>query len=358
MKIKKAILTGGGRGTRLRPVTNTINKHLIPLANKPMIFYAIESAVNAGIEEIFININPGETQLQKNIGDGGHWGAKITFFEQTGGAQGIAHAVKCAENFIGNDPFLFVLSDNIIKHDLKKFLENFTASGDDARLMLATVKDPERSGVAKFSADGKLLEIIEKPSNPPSNQIMTGIMVYGPKVYFEAYNQLKKSARGEYEISGINSYLLNKGYKVGYENIDWWMDTGVPDDLVVANAALLDGKSDAEFTIQGMPDKSAKISGKVHIGAGTTVGTGVELLGPVIIGENCTLENCIVGPHVTIGSGSTVKQAAIKNSIILNNSSILAPVIINDSIIGENSRVAPKKLHDRFLLGEYSFLEI
>ncbi len=232
-KIKKAILTGGGRATRLRPITNTINKHLLPLANKPMIFYAIEKAVEAGVEEIFINTNPGEDQIPKYVGDGGHWGIKIKFFEQAGGPQGIAHVVKCAEKFIGDDPFMFYLSDNIILGSLKPLIDQFQNDSADCMLAFSKVSDPERFGVPIFDQQGILVDVVEKPSNPPNNLAQTGIYLYGPKVFFQAFSQITKSPRGEYEISSIHSHFLKNNFKVSHKEITgWWKDTGKPEDVI------------------------------------------------------------------------------------------------------------------------------
>jgi len=193
MKIRKAILTGGGRATRLYPITTTINKHLLPLANKPMIFHAIEKAVEAGIEEIFINVNPGETELQKHVGDGGHWGINIRFFEQTGGPQGIAHVVKCAEDFIGSDPFMFYLSDNILLGSLKEIVDEFNDNKCECMLAFAKVPDNRHLGVPVFDETGKLIEVWEKPQNPPNNFGQTGIYLYGSDVFFKAFDKIKKA---------------------------------------------------------------------------------------------------------------------------------------------------------------------
>lgn len=236
MKIRKAILTGGGRATRLQPITTTINKHLLPLANKPMIFHAIDKAVEAGIKEIFINVNPGDTDLQKYIGDGGHWGIKIHFFEQTGGPQGIAHVVNEAKQFIGNDPFMFYLSDNILLGKLSELFDEFEQGNYHCMLALSEVADPERFGVPVFNEAKELIDVLEKPSQAPNNFAVTGIYLYGPDVFFHAFDNIEKSARGEYEISDIHSYFLKQGLRVGYKEITgWWKDTGKSEDLLLAN---------------------------------------------------------------------------------------------------------------------------
>src|SRR3990167_8778886 len=213
MAITKAILTGGGRATRLRPITTTINKHLIPLANKPMIFHAIQKAAEVGIKEIFINTNPGEGELQKVVGDGSRWGISIQYFEQEGGPQGIAHVVKCAERFIGDDPFMFYLSDNIVLGSLKPLFEKFETEKTDCQLAFSKVPDPERFGIPVFDGDGKLIDTLEKPTNPPNNFAITGIYLFGPKVFFQAFAHAKKSARGEYELPDVVSILLKNGQK-------------------------------------------------------------------------------------------------------------------------------------------------
>ena len=270
MKIKKAILTGGGRATRLHPITTTINKHLLPLANKPMIFHAIEKAVEAGIEEIFINTNPGEKDLENNIGDGGHWGIKIKFFEQTGGPQGIAHVVNEAKQFIGDDPFMFYLSDNIILGSIKPMFEEFENGNFDCMLALSEVPDPQRFGVPIFDENNKLIDVLEKPANPQNNFAVTGIYLYGPKLFFETFEKIEKSDRGEYEISSIHSHFLKNNKNVGYKEITgWWKDTGKPDDLLLANKLLLD-------------EKKTLGNGSINVKDFEKV----EIKNPVLIGKN------------------------------------------------------------------------
>ncbi|MDD2757785.1 MAG: glucose-1-phosphate thymidylyltransferase [Patescibacteria group bacterium] len=360
-KIRKAVLTGGGRATRLRPVTATINKHLIPLANKPMIFHAIEKAVEAGIEEIFINTNPGETELQKYVGDGGHWGIKIKFFEQEGGPQGVAHVVKQAEKFIGDEPFLFYLSDNIILGSIKGFVDDFSRGEHDCMLALSQVHNPESFGVPIFNEQNQLVDVWEKPAQPPNNFAVTGIYLYGPKVFFEAFSKIDKSARGEYEITGIHSHFLKNNYRVGHREITgWWKDTGQPLDLTAANKLLLDELSADKFVVRGQVETGAQITGHVHIGAGTTVRNDVKITGPVIIGENCTLENCVINPYTTIGAGTTIKNAEISSSIIFGNCTVDCPLKITDSIIGEKAAIIKRRTDEcrRLILGEQTVIEI
>ncbi|MSU75478.1 MAG: glucose-1-phosphate thymidylyltransferase [Candidatus Magasanikbacteria bacterium] len=327
-KITKAILTGGGRATRLRPITTNLNKHLIPLANKPMIFHAIEKAVEAGIKEIFINTNPEETELQKVVGDGSRWGINITYYVQEGGPQGIAHVVNCAKEFIGSDPFMFYLSDNIILASLRPLFEKFEKENLDCLIALSKVPDPERFGVPRFDENDKLVEVLEKPSNPPSDFAVTGIYLFGPD-YFKAFATIDKSARGEYEIPSIFNYFLQNGYKMGHQEITgWWKDTGKADDLILANKLLMD-------TLLSVADN-------IKVGKGTHIGDGVKLNGPVMIGANCQLKNCTVGPYVSVGEGSTVKDITIQNSIIFDDTSVSSPPVINDAIIGPAASIIPQ----------------
>lgn len=360
-KITKAILTGGGRATRLRPITTTINKHLIPLANKPMIFHAIEKVVKAGVQEIFININPGEAELQKVVGDGGRWGVKIEFFEQEGGPQGIAHVVKQAQKFIGDDPFLFYLSDNIILADLSEMVAKFNANNYACMLAFARVPDPERFGVPFFDKQGKLVDVVEKPAQPPNNFAVTGIYLYGPKIFFEAFGNIEKSGRGEYEISSIHSYFLKKNMAVGYQEITgWWKDTGKPDDLLAANSLLLDQLTDDYFTVEEAAGSDAAFNGRVRVGAGVKIGKNVKINGPVIIGKNCVLEDCVINAYTTIGAGSAIKRAEISNSLVFDNCEIDCPIKIANSIIGKGANIIKRESNrtHNLILGDNTVVEM
>lgn len=339
--IKKAILTGGGRATRLWPITTTTNKHLLPLANKPMIFHAIEKVVEAGVTEIFINTNPGEKELQEYIGDGSLWGVKITFFEQTGGPQGIAHVVNEAHKFIGDEPFMFYLSDNILLGGVKEMVEDFNKGDFDCMLALSKVPDPNRFGVPIFDKDNNLIDVVEKPEKPQNNFAVTGIYLYGPKIFFDAFKNIGRSARGEYEISSIHSYFLKNGKKVGYKEITgWWKDTGKPNDLLLANTLLLE-----------------RVKDKKQIGAGSVV-TNTEIIEPVIIGENCVLKNCTIGPNVTIGQNSKIQNTKIDNSIILNSVEIDCGLDITESLIGNNAKLSKQNENKlKMIIGDKTIIE-
>lgn len=357
MPITKAILTGGGRATRLRPITSTINKHLIPLAGKPMIFHAIEKVIEAGITEVFINTNPGDSQIPLAVGDGSRWGIRIKYFEQTGGPQGIAHVVKCAEQFIGHDPFMFYLSDNIILGSLRPLTERFAASDLDCLLTLAKVPDPERFGVPQFDARGKLIDVLEKPAQPPSDFAVAGIYLYG-RNFFTAFDHIQKSTRGEYEISDIHSYFLKNNYHVATEEITgWWKDTGKPDDLLHANQLLID---ELKFFEEKNLPSHVIAEGRLSVGKEVIFGEGVMVRGPVIIGDGVTLEKTTIGPYVTIGKDSVIKNCVISDSILFNGVEISAPLTLVKSIIGEKACIKPVKIPDqqRIIVGDFSVLNI
>ena len=359
--IKKAILTGGGRATRLHPITTTTNKHLLPLANKAMIVHAIEKVRDAGIEEIFINTNPGEKSLQEFLGDGSKFGVKIKFFEQNGGPQGIAHVVNEAKEFIGDDPFMFYLSDNILLGGVKEMVEDFNQGDYDCMLALSEVTDPQRFGVPYFGENGELLDVIEKPENPPNNLAVTGIYLYGPRMFFDTFQNIEKSDRGEYEISSIHSHFLKNNKKVGYKEITgWWKDTGKKNDLIIANRLLLEAMSDNEFSIDVELEEDTVIEGNVAIGKGTIIGKNVKIIGPVVIGENCVLENCVVGSDVSVEKGVEIKKATITNSVVLSNAKLNCNKKITDSMIGRLVELvdAEEKTDEyKMILGDKTVIE-
>ncbi|HTK60554.1 MAG TPA: glucose-1-phosphate thymidylyltransferase, partial [Candidatus Baltobacteraceae bacterium] len=324
----KALITAGGRATRLRPITYTINKHLIPLANKPMIFYAIEKIAAAGIKEVGISVNPGEEELQKAVGDGSRWGVKISYIEQRGGPKGVAHVVENAKAFLGDEPFLFYLGDNIILGSINRFVEKFEREKLNCLLALSKVKDPQRFGVPELK-DGRIVRVDEKPSDPKSDYAVTGIYVYD-RNFFEAFAHIKPSARGEYEISDIHTWLIENGKAVGYEEITgWWKDTGKPEDLLEGNQLLLNEL--ASETREGAVDASAVIQGKVTIGKGTIIGPKSLIRGPVVIGENARIENSYIGPYTSIGNGVEIYNTEIEHSIVFDDVDLNCSTRIVDS---------------------------
>lgn len=339
MPMQKALITAGGRATRLRPISHTLNKHLIPLANKPMLFYVIEKVVDAGIRDILINVNPGEDELQRFIGDGSRWGVQIRYIEQEGGPRGVAHVIRNAEALLGHEPFLFIFGDNLILSDLRPLVEKFERERLDMCLAFVRHPDPRRFGVGEFR-DGRLIRVIEKPANPPSNLAQTGIYLYSP-VIFDAARSILPSARGEYEISDANTYVIERGHRVGWvELTGWWKDTGKPEDLLEGNQLILATHALDSSHHDAVIEEGAVIQGKVQVGTGSRIGSGVLIRGPVIIGERCTITQSYIGPYTSIGNDVRIANTEIEHSIVFDDAAIDVHGRIVDSIIGHHAVVA------------------
>ncbi|MEK7647730.1 MAG: glucose-1-phosphate thymidylyltransferase [Patescibacteria group bacterium] len=358
----KALLTGGGRATRLRPITETINKHLIPLANKFMIVHAIEKVKRAGITDIIINTNPGETSLPEYLGDGSTWGVQITYREQQGGPQGVAHIPTCARDLLEGEPFLFYLSDNIILGEINRFVDDYKNNERNAMLAFSRVKDPQRFGVPEFNADGKLVRVVEKPEVPASDFAVTGIYIYDGN-YFKAFDSLQKSSRGEYEISDVHTWYLEQGHNVGWDEITgWWKDTGKAEDLLEGNQLLLNEVTSHEVFNHATIGERVQIQGRVQIGKGTQIGDNVLIRGPVTIGENVVLRDSYIGPYTSIGDNVQIYNTELENSIILDHAHITSGVRIVDSLIGKNVVISAS--HDtlpnghKLIVGDNSMVEL
>ncbi|MEK9152110.1 MAG: glucose-1-phosphate thymidylyltransferase [Patescibacteria group bacterium] len=357
----KALIAAGGRATRLRPITHTINKHLIPLANKPMIFHAIEKIAAAGIKDVIINVNPGDTEISHAVGDGSRWGIKISYLEQTGGPKGVAHIIKVARPHLGDEPFVFYLGDNIILGSINPFVERFQREKMNGLLALSKVKDPQRFGVPEIR-DGRIIRVDEKPKEPKSDYAVTGIYVYDKNVH-TAVDAIQPSSRGEYEISDVHTWLIENGYNVGYEEITgWWKDTGKPEDLLEGNQLLLSLIPGGEMTIEGEVAAGAVVQGRVKIGRGTKVGPKVLIRGPVVIGENCVIEQSYVGPYTSIGNNVRVCNTEIEHSLVLDNAELDCGDRIVDSIVGFNARVSSSKnslpLGHKLVVGDHAVVEV
>ncbi len=357
----KALITAGGRATRLRPITYTINKHLIALANKPMIFYAIEKIAETGIKDIAININPGDTEIPKAVGDGSRWGVKITFIEQTGGPKGLAHILKVAQPFLKDEPFVFYLGDNIILGSIVKFVEKFKHDKVNALLALSRVRDPQRFGVPELK-DGKIVRVEEKPVSPKSDYAVTGIYVYDSNV-FKAVDAIKPSARGELEISDVHTWLIEHGYDVGYQEITgWWKDTGKPEDLLEGNQLLLSEMTGDDMKVEGEVAEGAVLNGKVRIGKGTKIGPRVLIRGPVVIGEGCNIENSYIGPYTAIGNQVEIYNTEVEHSVIFDYVDINCSKRIVDSMIGQNATIVSSlstlPMGHKLIIGDNSMVEL
>ncbi|HSQ75910.1 MAG TPA: glucose-1-phosphate thymidylyltransferase [Bacteroidota bacterium] len=352
----KALIASGGRGTRLRPITHTRNKHLIPIANKPILHYAIEAAAEAGITSVGIVINADSDEVPHAIGDGSRWGITITYIPQlTPG--GLAQVVALAEPFIGKDTFIFYLGDNMVVGGVRRFIDEFEKSDSNCFLTLARVRDPERFGVPEIR-DGRIVAVEEKPKNPKSSFAVAGIYLYDHHI-FEAVKAIRPSARGELEISDAHQYLIEKGYRVGYTEITgWWKDTGKPTDLLEANRLVLDNITPSN---EGTVDERSTIAGKVVIQKGARI-TNSVVRGPAIIGEECVIEDSYIGPFSSIGSHTVVRKSEVEYSIILRECKILdVGIRLEGSILGNDVEIVEasgKPLVHRFMIGDQSRVEV
>jgi glucose-1-phosphate thymidylyltransferase len=357
----KALITAGGKGTRLRPITHTSNKHLIPIANKPMIAYALEAVADAGIREVGVVINPdtGE-EIRQALGGGETWDLKITYVVQDA-PRGLAHVVRVARDFIGGSPFVFYLGDNVIVGGIRQFVDEFSRSGDQCRLVFARVRDPERFGVPELR-DGKLVGVQEKPSHPKSDFAVTGIYLYDSHI-FEAVNAIQPSARGELEISDAHQYLLDHGYRVGYSEITgWWKDTGKPEDLLEANRLALDKlREHPEAFRPGQVDAQSDIAGKVILEPGATV-VASQIRGPAVVGARTVVENSYIGPFTSIGADCLIKNSEVEYSIVSERCRIIdAYNRIERSLLGrevEILRCVTKPRTQKFIVGDQSRIEL
>ncbi len=355
----KAIILSGGKGTRLRPLTYTGAKQLVPVANKPILWYGIESIVAAGITEIGIIISP-ETggEVKAKTGDGSKFGANITYITQAE-PLGLAHAVKVAQPFLGESPFVMYLGDNLVESQLDLFIDKFKTNHLDALTLLCEVENPTAFGVAKVDDKGKVLQLIEKPKNPPSNLALVGVYLFSPSIH-DAIAKIKPSPRGELEITDAIQYLIDVEKSVdSFQLQGWWLDTGKKDDLLAANQIILD--SCLDLTIEGAIDAPSKITGRVHIGAGTKI-INSTIRGPVTIGENCHIENCFIGPYSSIANQATLIDADIEHSVLLQGAKVVnIHQRIVDSLIGERAQLKPAPQRPkalRFMIGDDSQIEL
>jgi len=348
----KGIILHGGHGTRLRPLTHTGPKQLLPIANKPMSQYGLEALRNAGITEIAIIVGGiGSEKVREYYDDGSKFGVKITYIEQDF-PKGIAHAISLCEDFIGNDKFLTFLGDNILLDDISKYTEKFKKSDADASIVLCEVDNPKRFGIANIK-DGVITKIVEKPKEPTSNLAVIGVYFLTPKI-FGIIKNLKPSWRNELEITDALQLMLDENQKIIYNIVkENWKDTGTPEDIIQANSIILE-KMNSYF--YGKKEDYVNITGNVMIDKDSIIKNNCEIIGPVIIGKNCIIESgCKIGPNISIGDNSKISKCTIKNSIIMSNCNIECSEKIENSIISNNSEILQVKNEPNFkvfLLGE------
>jgi glucose-1-phosphate thymidylyltransferase len=332
----KALILSGGRGTRLRPLTHTTAKQLIPVANKPLIHYVVDSVANAGIAEVGVIIAP-ETgdDVREVIGDGSAWGVNVTYILQETPA-GLAHAVKTARDFLGDSPFVMYLGDNLIGMEIRGFLEEFEAEHTEAVILLKEVHDPQRFGVAEVRDDGEIVRLVEKPKSPPSNLALVGVYVFSPEIH-KAIERIRPSGRGELEITDAIQELIDSGKKVKSHLLtSWWLDTGKKDDMLEANRVVLDEMIHTD--IKGKVVSGSKIIGRVAVGKGSLIESST-VRGPAIVGENTVVRNSFIGPYTSLGNDCLIENTSVEFSVILDDSKVLDIERLEESLVGKKSTI-------------------
>jgi glucose-1-phosphate thymidylyltransferase len=354
----KALILAGGRGTRLKPVTDTMAKHLIPVANRPILFYVLDRIRQAGIREIGMVVSP-ETgdYIKQAVGNGSRWNVSITYILQRK-PLGIAHAVKSARGFLADSPFLLFLGDNLIQGDIRQFVDEFNTYKPDALVLLKEVDNPSAFGVAELDSCGKVRCVVEKPEQPESKMALVGIYIFSSDIH-SAIDRIKPSRRGELEITDAIQELLTMNKEIRSNVLSgWWLDTGTIDSILEANRTIL--FDCARRDIRGNVDSKSKIKGQVKIEPGVEI-LNSRIEGPVIIAENCHISDSSVGPFVSIGAGTTVDKSCVKNSIIMTGCNISMADELKDSIIGRGSRVLGRSgsHHDTNLfVGENALVQL
>ncbi|MFB6179006.1 MAG: glucose-1-phosphate thymidylyltransferase [Halorientalis sp.] len=356
----KGVLLSGGTGSRLRPITHTGPKQLVPVANKPVLEYAIEDLKAAGITDIGVVLgNKGRKDIQRLLGDGSDYGVDITYIVQ-GDPLGLAHAAGTAREFVGDDDFVMYLGDNILKQGITEMVESFQAGNYDAGIALQRVDNPRQFGIADVRDDGTVVDLVEKPDDPPSNLALIGIYVFSPAV-FDVIEELEPSWRGELEITDALHRLLEDGRGIDSHLVEgWWKDTGKPADILDANRLVLDEITPA---IDGTVERGADVTGAVDLAANATISSGAVVRGPVSIAADTTIEtDTYVGPYTSIGPNTTVANAHVENSVIIGDSNISTNEKIVDSLIGGGTSIGSADddlpVGRRLVVGENSDLSL
>ena len=353
----KSIILCAGKGTRLRPLTHTSAKHLIPIANKPALFYGIEAIRDCGIKDIGIIIGETGEDIKNELRDGSKWGVNISYIEQKE-ALGLAHAVSVARDFLGEDKFLMYLGDNLLKNGVKRYADKFIEGNYNAFVLLTEVDDPRQFGVAELKEE-RVVRVVEKPKEPVSNLALIGVYFFDKNVH-QAIKSIKPSARGELEITDAIQWMIDNGYKVGAEVIKgWWKDTGKPDDILEANRLILE---DIERDVkEGCACADSEILGRVKIGEGVNI-VNSKIVGPVIIGSKAKIDDSYIGPFTSLSDGVEVRKSEIEYSVILENTKInnikgrFHGCLIGRGVGISRSRIRPRSF--KFILGDHSKVEL
>lgn len=353
----KALVLSGGRGTRLRPLTYTGAKQLVPIANKPILFYVLENVAGVGIRDAGMIVSP-ETgdEVRRAVGDGSTWGLRIQYIVQQEPA-GIAHAVKVGRGFLGDEDFLLYLGDNLIGGGVNELIERFHASNSGAAILLKEVANPSDFGIADVGPSGSISRLVEKPAAPPSNLALVGVYVFSPRVH-NAIERIAPSQRGELEITDAIQQLIDSGERVDSQILQhWWLDTGKKDDLLSANTVVLDQW--ITRAVEGEVDEESQVVGRVRIESGARVASST-IRGPAIVGAGAQIEKSFIGPFTSIGEGVRIIHSVVEHSVILSDSEIRDIDRLEDSLIGR--RVVVRKGDRRpsgirLLVGDDSVVE-
>jgi len=346
----KALILSGGHGTRLRPLTYSQQKQLIPVANKPVLFYAIEDVIEAGIRDIGIIVGPNKGQVMETV-NSVDWDAEIEFVYQ-GEPKGLAHAILVAEEFLDDEEFVMYLGDNILRDGIVTHAQRFRDLNPDSLILLTEVEEPQHFGVAELDENGRVKKLIEKPKVPPSNYALVGVYFFKP-IIIEACKSIKPSWRNELEITDAIQWLIENGYRVEASIVEgWWKDTGKPEDILEANRLILD---DIQPKNEGKTENS-RIMSRAVIESGTVIKNSV-VKGPCVVGKNCRIVNSYIGPYTSIGNNCVIEGTEIEDGVIMDGSTIINAGRIVESLIGRNVKIQERNSKPkgyRFVVGDYS----
>lgn len=366
----KGLILSGGAGTRLRPITHTSAKQLVPVANKPILFYGLEHMIDAGIRDFGIVVGETRDEIIASVGDGSRWGVSITYIAQDE-PLGLAHCVRISREFLGDDDFVVYLGDNMIQQGVATFVERFEADrrlastprldGEhippSAQILLCRVPDPQRFGIAELDAGGHVVRLIEKPSDPESDLALVGVYLFTPVIH-DAVRAITPSLRGELEITDAIQWLIDHGHRVRHEVLQgWWLDTGKKDPLLEANRRVLET---IEPRITGKVDEGSDVDGRVIIEAGAEL-IGSRVRGPAIVGARTRLVNAYVGPFTAIANDCEIIDSEIEHSVILEHSSVLGVSRLADSLIGKHVEVirsSQKPAATRLMVGDHCSIDL
>ncbi len=351
----KALVLSGGEGSRLRPITHTNAKQLIPVANKPILFHALEAIRDAGIVETGLVVGATADEIRAAVGDGSAWGLRVTYIPQEA-PLGLAHAVLTAREFVAGQPFVMYLGDNVLLDGITRFVEEFERHRPSAQIFLARVPEPERFGVAMLEGD-RVVRLVEKPKEPISDLALVGVYLFDDTI-LEAAATLKPSWRGELEITEAIQHLIDTGRTVRAQMVEgWWKDTGRPEDLLEANRMML---SVQEPRIEGEVDAASSLSGNVVVDRGAKV-IRSEILGPAVIGEGTAVEDSVIGPDASVYFGCTVSGSRVEDSIVMEGCTIAGVRGLRGSILGKHVEVRHAQADDgmhRLIVGDQSHIEV